>query len=669
MQPQILNGRYELESKLGEGGMATVYLGRDLRLNRQVALKVLLSQFASDPDFLGRFQHEAEAVATLNHPNIVRVYDVGQDGDLHYIVMEYVEGGNLKVLINRQAPLPIAQAVTLTTEIAHGLQAAHQMGLVHRDIKPQNIMVTPAGQVKITDFGIAKSHLSTALTQTGVTFGTADYISPEQAKGQQATPRSDLYSLGVTCYEMLTGHLPFTADTALAVAMQHVGTEPPSPRLFNAQIPPQLEALVLRVLAKDPALRPGSAQELAQLLQNYRSQADQQTVATPINPAGGPFLVARSNPPNPPQAWPRSPSATSTGRKTMPPPPRSPIARVSQGQGLGCGGFVVGFLVLISVLGLVMIVANNIIANIPGPKAVQQTTAIPPISTATLVPTALPKPSSEPTLTPWLRPTLRGVPSAIPTEELPTWTPTAELPSPTHVALVSVPSIVNLPKSEALQALDQAGLIPVEGTPRYDNVVPKGLVAEQRVPGGSQLAKGQAVYFIVSLGPDLVIIPNWQNKAIGDVRTEATRLGLRLAEQEVGDRAISKDFVVKQDLNPGAKVKPGSSIVLQVSIGDQIRFPKLIGRTQDEAEKIIKDSKGDLVLVFVDIQGADRLKDFAKYGPNEVVSATANDQPVYTDKWVQRGSQIVLGVRADDPQNPVNDPKVDNPQKPKKEKP
>lgn len=663
MQLQILNGRYELESKLGEGGMATVYLGRDLRLNRQVAIKVLQSQFANDPDFLSRFQHEAQAVATLNHPNIVRVYDVGQDGTTHYIVMEYVEGGNLKVLINRQAPLPITQAVTLVTEIAHGLQAAHQMGLVHRDIKPQNIMVTPDGRVKITDFGIAKSHLSTALTQTGVTFGTADYISPEQAKGQQATPRSDIYSLGVTCYEMLTGHLPFTADTALAVAMQHVGTEPPAPRLFNPQISPQLEALVLRVLAKDPALRPGSAQEFAQLLQNYRNQADQQTVVTPINPAPNPLLGARSNPASPTQARPRPTSSTSTGRNPMPPPSRPPIARVSQVQGLGCGGFVVGLLVLISVLGLVMLAANNI-ANNPGPKVVQQATAISPLPTATLLPTALPKPSSPPTWTPWIRPTLRGLPSATPTEELPTWTPTEKLPSPTPVVLVSVPSIVNLPKTEALQALDQIGLIPVEGTPRYDNVVPKGLVAEQRVPGGTQLPKGQTVYFIVSLGPELVIMPDWQNKAIGDVRTEATSLGLRLAEQEVGDRAISKDFVVNQDLKPGAKVKPGSSVVVQVSIGDQLRFPKLIGRTLDEAEKVVKDSKGDLVLVFVDIQGEDRLKDFSKYGPNEVVSAMANAQPVYTDKWVPRGSQIVLGVRAADPKNPAADPK-----NPTKEKP
>src|SRR5215216_6766715 len=284
MQQKILNDRYELEQKIGEGGMARVYRGRDLRLNRQVAIKVLHSHYASDTNFLQRFHHEAQAAANLRHPNIVDVYDVGQDGDTHYIVMEYVAGSDLKALLMRSGALPIEQAVYVSECAANGLDAAHRVGLVHRDIKPQNIIVGPGGQVKITDFGIAKSALSTAMTETGVTFGTADYISPEQARGQPATPRSDIYSLGVTLYEMLTGRLPFTGDSAIGVAMQHVSAEPPPPRMYAPRIPAQLEALVLRALSKDPAQRPATGREFARQIQNYRNVGEQDTIVRPVAP-------------------------------------------------------------------------------------------------------------------------------------------------------------------------------------------------------------------------------------------------------------------------------------------------------------------------------------------------------------------------------------------------
>src|SRR5690349_9655630 len=277
MQQKILNNRYELEQKIGEGGMARVYRGRDLRLNRRIAVKVLHSHYASDPGFLQRFHHEAQAAANLRHPNIVDVYDVGLDGDIHYIVMEYVEGSDLKALLARSGALPVEQAVAIAEAVANGLSAAHRVGLVHRDIKPQNIIVGPGGQVKITDFGIAKSALSTAMTETGVTFGTADYISPEQARGQPANPRSDIYSLGVTLFEMLAGRLPFVGDSAISVAMQHVSEEPPPPRMFNPRIPPQLELLVLRTLSKDPDERPATAQEFARLLGGWRNLGEQET--------------------------------------------------------------------------------------------------------------------------------------------------------------------------------------------------------------------------------------------------------------------------------------------------------------------------------------------------------------------------------------------------------
>ncbi|HEY1015564.1 MAG TPA: protein kinase, partial [Herpetosiphonaceae bacterium] len=276
-QPRVLNNRFQLDRKLGQGGMATVYLGRDLRLGRPVAVKILHGQYAGDDQFLRRFKHEADAAAQLGHPNIVRVYDVGSDGDLHYIVMEYINGADLKEIISREAPLAIPRTLKLVQQIAEALEAAHRSGLVHRDIKPQNVLVDGEDQVHLSDFGIAKSDRSSAYTDPGTTFGTADYLAPEQAQGLGATPRSDIYALGVVTYEMLTGRLPFAGDTPLAVAMQHVQSPPPPPRQFNPAIPPQLEAIVLQAMAKDPNQRPASARAFAELLRTYRERGNQQT--------------------------------------------------------------------------------------------------------------------------------------------------------------------------------------------------------------------------------------------------------------------------------------------------------------------------------------------------------------------------------------------------------
>src|SRR5215207_413624 len=357
MQQKILNDRYELEQKIGEGGMARVYRGRDLRLNRQVAIKVLHSHFASDKNFLQRFHHEAQAAANLRHPNIVDVYDVGQDADTHYIVMEYVAGSDLKALLMRNGALPVEQAVYVGECVGNGLDAAHRIGMVHRDVKPQNIIVGEQGQVKITDFGIAKSSLSTALTETGVTFGTADYISPEQARGQTATPRSDIYSLGVTLYETLTSRLPFSGDSSIAVAMQHVSADPPPPRMYNARIPPQLESLVLRALSKEPDGRPTTARDFARQLGSYRDVGDQATVVGPTAPRAAPQQPARPSP----QPAPRQQSTGPTSPRPVLPPARS--AAVSKAppdnRGMGFGGFLLGLLLLGGVLGLVYLALSG----------------------------------------------------------------------------------------------------------------------------------------------------------------------------------------------------------------------------------------------------------------------------------------------------------------------
>jgi serine/threonine protein kinase len=266
---RTLSGRYTLLALIGSGGMASVFRAHDLRLGRLVALKLLHPTFAADPTFITRFHQEAELAASLSaHPHIVTIYDVGSDGSLHYLVMELVDDGRtLKDLIRAEAPLPVARAFAIGQQIAAALAFAHQRGLVHRDIKPQNILLTTEEQVKVTDFGIARHAAGVQVTRPGVVLGTAAYLAPEQAMGQPAQPASDLYALGVVLFELLTGQLPFQAESTVGLALQQVQEPAPSPRQFNAAIPEAAAAVVLRALAKDPAARYRSAAEFGLALQ------------------------------------------------------------------------------------------------------------------------------------------------------------------------------------------------------------------------------------------------------------------------------------------------------------------------------------------------------------------------------------------------------------------
>ena len=252
----LLDNRYRIVDKIGVGGMADVYLGEDTLLGRQVAIKVLHANFANDDEFVTRFKREAQAAGKLNHPNIVNMYDVGFDQDLHYIIMEYVNGETLKEYITRHGRLSIDEAVKFTIAIAEGLEHAHTMGIVHCDIKPHNVIITQTGRVKVTDFGIARAMNATnTVMYTNSILGSAHYLSPEQASGKPVDGNTDIYSLGVVLYEMLTGRVPFEGETPIAVALKHVREKVAPPTRYNPSIPPLLEAVVLKALSKNPTDR------------------------------------------------------------------------------------------------------------------------------------------------------------------------------------------------------------------------------------------------------------------------------------------------------------------------------------------------------------------------------------------------------------------------------
>jgi eukaryotic-like serine/threonine-protein kinase len=278
--PNILLDRYEVGRLLGAGGMAEVFEGRDRLLARRVAIKVLQLQFARDPSFLIRFKREAQAAASLSHPNIVGVYDTGSEDGTHFIVMEYVDGRTLKEVIRAEGPLYPERAAEICADVCSALVAAHARGLIHRDIKPGNVMLTPDGKVKVMDFGIARATTSETITQTAAVVGTAQYISPEQAQGQAVDYRSDIYSLGCCLYEMLTGTVPFTGATPVAIAYRHVREDPTPPRMLNADVPAPLEAICLKAMAKLPDNRYQTAAEFQSDLERFRN--GQPVQATPL---------------------------------------------------------------------------------------------------------------------------------------------------------------------------------------------------------------------------------------------------------------------------------------------------------------------------------------------------------------------------------------------------
>jgi serine/threonine protein kinase len=301
---EVIDGRFELEALVGSGGMSAVYRAHDSLLERNVAIKILHEHFGRDADQVERFRREARAVAQLSHPNIVTVIDRGERDGRQFIVFEYVDGENLKQLVVRAGPLPVRRVLEIAGEVAQGLAFAHRQGLVHRDVKPQNVLIPPGGQAKVTDFGIARSLDVDGLTQTGSVLGTSHYIAPEQARGDTVDERTDVYALGAVLFELLTGEVPYEGDSFVAVALRHVHDPVPSVRDRRPEVSPRLDALVRRAMAKDPSDRFASMDEVEAELEACLDELgpdverDATMVVPPSPPAARPVRPpARSKPP------------------------------------------------------------------------------------------------------------------------------------------------------------------------------------------------------------------------------------------------------------------------------------------------------------------------------------------------------------------------------------
>ena len=537
-----LAGRYEVRSLIGRGGMAEVHLGFDTRLSRVVAIKMLRRDLAQDSIFQARFRREAQSAASLNHPNIVAVYDTGEEIiedatgrsiAVPYIVMEYVEGHTVKDLISDGTAVPINEAIEIVSGVLSALQYSHANHLVHRDIKPGNIMLTADGKVKVMDFGIARALTDSqaTMTQTNAVVGTAQYLSPEQARGETVDARSDLYSTGVVLFELLTGRPPFKGDSAVAVAYQHVEQIPPTPSSILSDIPDSLDRVVLKSLAKNREDRYSSAtamladlQRVAQGLDVGAPPAD--SWATEVLPAAG-LASART---------------AATTQMTAVPSHAPAAAMAATSTSLPA-------------------VATEESANETS-KARKRRTAI--IATVLLIALLL----------------IGGS----------VWALTRGAAEPESIA---VPNVVGLTQAEAKAQIEQAGftweLNPDKVT---SDTVAEGSVASTDPAAGTQAEKGATVRVTISSGPDSVTLPdNLVGMSPDDARKAIEALGLKweLDASKVASDTVPEGKIAQTNPSPGSKVKAGQTIRAYLSSGsDQVDVPDLSGMTQDQARSTLK---------------------------------------------------------------------------------
>jgi eukaryotic-like serine/threonine-protein kinase len=453
IQPQALvRGRYRVGRRLGEGGMAVVYLGHDLLLGRDVAIKTPRPQFSADPGFRARFEREARAAAALSHPNIIDFYDVGEDDGTPFIVMELVRGQSLKAIITADAPFHPDDVAELLEQVGGALDYAHARGYVHRDIKPGNILIDEHGRARLVDFGIAKGLADGDLTEAGSSLGTVGYLSPEQAAGLMATPASDVYSVGVVAFEMLTGELPFAAETPVGVAMRHVNDPAPRPSHVVPGLPPQVDPIILRALAKDPTRRWGSAGAFARALRDWRN-------------AGPP------------------PSVTHVPQiQAAAPPARGSLAPT----------IVVVILVLAALAALLWTGFRNLPDTVePTPSSV----LIPPAPVITGGIDQDTANSDE--LAPQIVPANQSLPDPPPTadagETVPTIAPVAE-------AVIVVPNLQGLTIAGTMGALLPLDLHMMQDQPVYSDSVPLNAVAAQDPPPGTRVSPGASIRVSLSRG-------------------------------------------------------------------------------------------------------------------------------------------------------------------------
>lgn len=566
----VISERYEIIDKVGTGGMADVYNGRDLRLNRNVAIKILKQEYSNDAKFVAKFHAEAQSVAGLSHPNIVNVYDVGEDDNLHYIVMELVEGITLKKFIERKGRLEINEAIGIGIQIAQGIEEAHKNKIIHRDIKPQNIIISKEGKVKVTDFGIAKAATSNTITSNAM--GSVHYISPEQARGGYSDEKSDIYSLGVTIYEMLSGKVPFEGESTVSVAFAHVHEEAPMLDEMDETIPRSLSRIVKKCMQKKPDLRYANAEDLIMDLRRAVSEPDGEYVVLDEMMTDSPTIKLSDEDIRAVKNAPKKVAAEEMTEQI----PEEEIDEEAMDPKLErilkiCSGIVAVIIVVV----LILLIGKLAGWWLPGNSDKKDTS---------ITATASPEASTD---------------------------------------MVSVPDIVGHTLEEAEEMLDDSKLRyrlePVESDEEPNTVV------RQDPEAGEEVEEYTRVTIYYSQEESGITIPDVSNNTPEEAMTMLEDLGLTVAgqSQEYSD-TVEEGKVCGTNPVVGTSVKKGTSVTILISKGsksDMVPVPNIVGRKEEVAEERLNDvglEKGKVTYEYSDTYAKGRVMQQAVKAGKEV---------------------------------------------------
>ena len=653
----VLGKRYEILGRVGSGGMADVYKGKDHKLNRYVAIKVLKSDYRTDEVFIKKFLSEAQAAAGLMHPNVVNVYDVGQDRGLYYMVMELVEGITLKDYIEKKGKLSAKETISISIQMVTGLQAAHNQHIIHRDIKPQNIIISKDGKVKVTDFGIARATTSTQTISTSV-MGSVHYTSPEQARGGVVDQKSDIYSIGITMYEMITGHVPFDGDSTVTVALKHLQEEIESPAVEVPDIPYSLECIIMKCTQKNPGLRYHDCASLILDLKRSLVEPDGEFVVLGAASGGDADRTMVMSTEELEQVQRRSyrrddddedddedydndeddddydydrrrrPSER-RGKKNNVNPDTKRIMRIL----MIVAGVVIALLVLFLVAN-----ATGFFSG-PGLSAgTEETVEVPDVRGMTYEEAqaelkkhdlGIRRADEEEPSNEYAKGEVKSQDPGADEKVKKNTTVTVVISSGEEAKKVAVPDVINRSESEAEDILQDAGLKVTHGEAQYSDNVASGNVISTDPEPGTEVDEGSSVQIIVSLGKEKVKVPNLLDKSQSDAESALSALGLYgSVSEEYSDKAAGT--VISQSPDAGREVDKGTTVSYVVSLGPRTQLVTIpsdvIGATESAGKKLLQEA--GLTAVYVE-------EEYSNYPAGTIsrVSPSAGSK-------VEKGSQV-----------------------------
>ena len=577
MVGRTFNNRYEITERVGLGGMAEVYRAQDNVLGRTVAVKTMLPQYAADPTFTKRFRQEAASAAKLQSPYIVSIYDWGLDDETYYIVMEFLRGTDLKTAIQERGAINQRKAAEIGSQVAQALSVAHAGGVIHRDIKPQNIMIQPDGNIKVMDFGIARAG-DAGLSQTATVLGTAHYVSPEQAQGKELTGASDIYSLGVVLYEAVTGKLPFDGQDAVSVAVKQVNEVPAAPSTINPNIDPSLEAIIMKALEKDPERRFKDASEMRHVLNDFLAgrpiNLGEDISGLKTQVMGGVAPIPNSTQVMSPVAGQGTGNFTQVGPRTYSAEDEAEKAKKKKRNTII--GIVVAILCIIGIAGAVFALGGSEKVTVPdvtGKPIAQARTTLE--QAGFKVGTETEVYSSEVSS--------GNVVSTDPKAgEQAEKGATIKINVSKGTEQVSVPDLKGKSADDAQKALSQAGLNGKQGDTVYSDDVSEGAVASQDTGAGSKANKGDTIVYHLSKGSEKVSIPNVVGMTQANATSKLESAGFSVNVTTSASDDVDKGNVIKQ--SDTGTAKKGSTITITVSSGaSSVQVPSVVGKTESDA--------------------------------------------------------------------------------------